>query len=178
MRLATIFSTVCAGRSASICYQTWSSDNCSGDMGDLSVTNDGYCGDSNIIVADQDLGGFTWFFYDKSDSHCSGQATKVAHYDQTDECQQGGSGYSFVRWISLVGCTDLPARWCCPAVTDCSTCYGGACGNKCYWFPGSYTKCQADNSGSSCPAPAPSLPEEVEVELNHTARSAAALLEN
>ena len=62
---------------------------------------------------------------------------------------------------SCAGCTTCQCTSdCCAAYNDdCATCYAGStCDGKCYWFPDSATKCQADSSGGSCPAPVSPTP--------------------
>ena len=101
-------------------------------------------------MGDQDLKGYTTYHYSRSD--CSGQAASVTHYGTDATCEKISDSSSLVRWVSAADCTDVPAEWCCPVHSDdCNTCYASStCGNKCYWFPNSGTRCQADESGTGC----------------------------
>ena len=152
-RLLVLFSCFCVGRPATLCFQFWSSDDCSGNQNGQYIVADGKCDSSNINVGDQDMTGYSVYRYDgATDPTCSGQAKEVDHYTDLNQCISESSTKSYVKWISTAGCTDLPGKWCCPAHSDsCSVCYASStCGNKCYWFPNSFTRCQADSSGGSC----------------------------
>ena len=115
-RTIVLFAGFEAIRSASLCVQYFTSDDCSGNLENFNEVPDGDCRandntQSIITISNEDRKGYVQYLYNSAGSTgCSGELTSVFHGTDVDVCDTWGQRSAW-KWISTANCTESP--WCC-----------------------------------------------------------------